>query len=142
MYVNTYTCTTDEHNLTPTLTAVDSNVTTIFKSDVDPLNPVIVVSNNMSRNFNYIYISEFDRYYFCKVVRSQNMYLAECHVDPLYSWKTYIDELEIIANRSSSRFNVYQPDAQVSFLQKSVIATQKFPYGFNGQSLILAVNGG
>ena len=142
MYVNTYTCTTDEHNLTPTLTAVDSNVTTIFKSDVDPLNPVIVVSNNMSRNFNYIYISEFDRYYFCMVVRSQNMYLAECHVDTLYSWKSYIDELEIIANRSSSRFNVYQPDAQVSFLQKSVIATQKFPYGFNGQSLILAVNGG
>lgn len=140
--VTTYVNSSDEHVLTPSIVKVDENKTVVFKSDVNILKPTIVLSNDMSRHFNYIYISEFDRYYFAKVTRSQNMYIAECSVDPLYSWETYIGDLELIANRSSSTYNTYQKDDSIPFENRNIISTQPFSSGFVGDTLVLAVNGG
>lgn len=140
--VTTYVNSSDEHVLTPSIVKVDENKTVVFKSDVNILKPILVLSNDMSRHFNYIYISEFDRYYFAKVTRSQNMYIAECSVDPLYSWATYIGDLELIANRSSSTYNTYQKDDSIPFENRNIISTQPFASGFVGDTLVLAVNGG
>lgn len=140
--VTTYVNSSDEHVLTPSIVKVDENKTVVFKSDVNILKPIIILSNDMSRHFNYIYISEFDRYYFAKVTRSQNMYIAECNVDPLYSWAGYIGDLELIANRSSSTYNTYQKDDSIPFENRNIISTQPFSSGFVGDTLVLAVNGG
>lgn len=142
MTITTYVNDSDDHMLSPNLTEVDKNVTAVLKSGTDLLNPVLVLSNNLSHDFNYIYISEFKRYYFCKVFYSQNMYIAECHVDALYSWKAYIDELNVIANRSSSDYNTYQVDNTIPFLAKSRVTTVPFPSGFMGNSWMLSCNGG
>ena len=143
MTITTYSNASEEHVLDKSLTKINENVSVILKDDSNVVSPTLITSQNISHNFNYIYISEFNRYYYVKnITYSQQRFYIDCAVDVLMSFNADIKSLNVIANRSSSRFNVYQPDAQVAFLQKSIIATQKFPYGFNGQSLILAVNGG
>lgn len=141
--INTYTITSEEHVLDPSLTVVESGITAVHKEDTNMLHPTLIFSRDVDQDFNYIYIAKYGRYYFLKErTFSQQRYICTFDVDPLRSWNAHVKDLELIANRSSSRFNVYQPDTSVPFLQKSIIATQKFPQGFSGSSLILAVNGG
>ena len=141
--INTYTITSEEHVLDPSLTVVESGITAVHKEDTNMLHPTLIFSRDVDQDFNYIYIAKYGRYYFLRErTFSQQRYICTFDVDPLRSWNAYVKDLELIANRSSSRFNVYQPDTSVPFLQKSIIATQKFPQGFSGSSLILAVNGG
>lgn len=143
MTITTYSNASEEHVLDKDITKINDQVSVVLKDDTNVINPTLITSQNISHTFNYIYISDFDRYYYVRnITYSQQRFYIECAVDVLMSFNSDIKGLNVIANRSSSRFNVYQPDAQVSFLQKNIIATQKFPYGFNGQSLILAVNGG
>lgn len=141
--INTYTITSEEHVLDPSLTVVESGITAVHKEDTNMLHPTLIFSRDVDQDFNYIYIAKYGRYYFLRErTFSQQRYICTFDVDPLRSWNAHVKDLELIANRSSSRFNVYQPDTSVPFLQKSIIATQKFPQGFSGSSLILAVNGG
>ena len=143
MTITTYSNASEEHVLDKDITKINDSISVVLKDDTNVLNPTLITSQNISHTFNYIYISDFDRYYYVKnITYSQQRFYIECAVDVLMSFNSDIKGLNVIANRSSSRFNVYQPDPSVSFLQKSIIATQKFPYGFSGQSLILAVNGG
>lgn len=143
MTITTYSNASEEHVLDKDITKINENVSVVLKDDTNVLTPTLITSQNISHTFNYIYISDFNRYYYVKnITYSQQRFYIECSVDVLMSFNTDIKSLELIANRSSSRFNVYQPDPHVKFLQKSIIATQKFPYGFSGNSMILAVNGG
>lgn len=57
------------------------------------------------------------------------------------SFQSEIEALDVIANRSSSVYNTYQKDDSIPFLNKNKVATQPFPSGFAGNSIILAVNG-
>ncbi len=143
MTITTYSNASEEHVLDKSLTKINENVSVVLKDDSNVLSPTLITSQNISHAFNYIYISEFNRYYYVRnITYSQQRFYIECAVDVLMSFNSDIKSLELIANRSSSRFNVYQPDPHVKFLQKSIVATQKFPYGFSGNSMILAVNGG
>lgn len=141
--MTTYINASEEHVLDKSLTKIEENVDIELKENTNFINPIIILSRERSIDFNYVYITTFKRYYFVKnVTYSQQRYYIDLAVDVLMSYNSGIKKLELIANRSSSRFNVYQPDEHVKFLQKSIIATQKFPEGFAGNSLILAVNGG
>lgn len=143
MTITTYSNASEEHVLDKSITKINENISVVLKDDTNIINPTLITSGNVSHTFNYIYISDFNRYYYVRnITYSQQRYYIECEVDVLMSFNADIKGLNVIANRSSSRFNVYQPDPSVSFLQKSIIATQKFPQGFSGSSLILAVNGG
>lgn len=141
MTIKLYTNTSEEHVLSKSITQVGTDVSAILKDDTNMLNPTLILVGTTA-DFNYIYLDTFNRYYFVrnKTYSQQRLYI-DCEVDVLMSFKTYIDDLEVIANRSSSRFNVYQPDNSIPFLQNNIIATQKFPAGFGSESLILAVNG-
>ena len=143
MTITTYSNASEEHVLDKSLTKINENVSVILKDDTDVINPTIIISNSISHNFNYIYISEFNRYYFVKnITRSQQRYYIECQVDVLMSFNSDIKSLNVIANRSSSYYNVYQTDQSIPFENRNVISTQPFSGGFNGQSMLLAVNGG
>ena len=142
MYITTYVNASDEHVLDKSITKVHDNVNVILKDDTNMINPVIIVSGSLAPSYNYVYLTDFNRYYYVRdITYSQQRYYIALEVDVLMSFKAAINDLEVIANRSSSRFNVYQPDNSIPFLQRNIIATQKFPSGFGSESLILAVNG-
>lgn len=142
MYITTYVNASDEHVLDKSITKVHDNINVVLKDDTNMINPVIIVSGSLAPSYNYVYLTDFNRYYYVRdITYSQQRYYIALEVDVLMSFNAAIKSLEVIANRSSSRFNVYQPDNSIPFLQRNIIATQKFPAGFGSESLILAVNG-
>lgn len=141
--ITTYSISEDNHVLSPTLTPLQSSVSAIHKENTNMLHPTLILSGNVTQSFNYIYISEYGRYYFLKErTFSQQKYICTFDVDPLRSWSSEVSALSVIANRSSSYYNLYQKDDSIPFENRNLIATQPFSSGFGGESLILAVNGG
>lgn len=138
LYVNN----SDNAKINKSLTTVMTTDVKL-KDDTENINPVIILSPSISSNFNYVYLQDFDRYYFVNsMTYSQQKYIVNLGIDVLMSFKTGIYNLNVIANRSSSRFNLYQSDGEISFLAKNDIITIPFEHGFSGASMILAVNGG
>lgn len=136
----------DRNELNKTLSSPLFTITGNFKKETDMIRPVITISSHASdfSTCNYIYVEQFHRYYYVnnKVIDTYGNITLSCEVDVLMSHKERIKELDIIAIRSSSLFNVYQNDNEVPRLAKQIVATQKFSGGFsNNDALILAVNG-
>lgn len=143
MTVTTYINASDYNTLDKDLTKVDDSVTVILKDDTDIIRPTLIFSGNMDMDFNYVYIAELNRYYFVRSKSlAQQRYYVRCEVDVLMSYNSNIKDLEVIATRSSSCFNLYQNDTEVPQMNYNVIQTQRFSNGFGGESLILAVTGG
>ena len=92
---------------------------------------------------NYLWLGEpFNRYYFItnKTVSQGKMYV-KCDVDVLMSFKTDIEALQVIAERSSSNYNIMQIDSQIPIENFNDVATKEFNTGFGNESFILAVTG-
>lgn len=143
MTLDTYVNKSDDYRLNKNLTTVATDISIQIKDDTEIINPVLILSRNVNVDFNYCYIHQLHRYYFVRgVTHSQNRIYVNLEVDALMSFKSEINNLEVIANRSSSRYNTYQCDSEIPFENRNIISTQPFSGGFNGQSLILAVNGG
>lgn len=143
MYIDTYINESDQNTLNKDITLVQSNVTAVLKDDTEMVNPTLILSGNVSQGFNYVYISEFNRYYFVKSrTYSQQRFYVALDVDVLMSFQSDIESLSVIANRSSDVFNTYQRDTELSTLNYNEIQTQKFPYGFGDPCFVLAVAGG
>lgn len=68
--------------------------------------------NNSIINCNYLYVSEWDSYYFIRnrEILNGNELVLNCHIDVLMSFKDAILNSEIIAERSASNNNAYIVD--------------------------------
>lgn len=137
-----YTNNSDDRALDKSLSTVASiNVT--LKDDTEVVAPVMILSPSVTQAFNYVYLADTRRYYYVTGrTYSQQRYIVNLSVDVRMTYADDIKALTVIANRSSSRFNLYQTDGEISFLNKNDIITTPFPNGFGGYSMILAVNGG
>lgn len=143
MTLNTYTNNSDDYKLNKSLTAVESDISISLKDDTEIINPIVILSRNVNTSFNYCYIPQLHRYYFVRgFTHSQDRIYVNLEVDALMSFKSQINNLTIIADRSSNIYNCYQCDNEIPFENRNIISTQPFSGGFLGQSLILAVNGG
>ena len=95
MTINFYKTVSNENQIQKVLT--DSKTYTgTFKTDLDILNPKIIISDSdyLILGYNYCYITELKRYYFVKniTILSNNRFLIDCKIDVL---KTYSTELQI-----------------------------------------------
>lgn len=145
MTLDTYTNLSDDYKLNKNLTPIATDIPIVLKDDTEIINPIIIVSRSVNTDFNYCRIPQLGRYYFVSkggVTYAQNRAYIQLEVDALMSHRGAINALSVIADRSSSVYNVYQCDSEIPFENRNIISTQPFSGGFNGQSLILAVNGG
>ena len=105
-----------------------------FKDDVDILNPVIRLVYNseyITKNVNYVYIEDFNRYYFIdKVELINHEWVCHCHVDVLYTYKTQIKECEGIAGRSTHNYNQFITDGEYCIENDERVMLKKFPNSF------------
>ena len=94
MTITFYKTVSNENQIQKVLT--DSKTYTgTFKTDLDILNPKIIISDSdyLILGYNYCYITELKRYYFVKniTILSNNRFLIDCKIDVL---KTYSTELQ------------------------------------------------
>ena len=127
------------------LTAGDS-FSCVLKEDTSLLRPVleVVTSSNLS-GYNYLYISEFNRYYFIDDIVSLNdgRWEISAHVDVLETYKTAILSNSAVIRRQASLYNLYLDDPDFHSLNYDRIQTIKFPANNFNKALnyILVVNG-
>lgn len=125
-----------------------NNIMTVngtLKDSTSIINPVIRIQCNLSSvtGCNYIYIPEFDRYYYVNDITSISNDIVEfsCHVDVLYTYSSQIRSNTAIVRRQENQWNLYLNDGTFRVYQDPKVVTKAFPSGFNTQEFVLAVAG-
>ena len=83
-----------------------------LRDETSIINPTIVIEYNKVIDFNYIYISTFNRYYFVNEVQSvrTNLWRLSLSCDVLMTYKDTILNYECFVNRNENDFNNYIED--------------------------------
>lgn len=149
--ISFYTCTANPKKLDKSedLTAIGSALTSNTKHNIDIINPVFTVDYNADLlPANYIYISEFGRYYFITISTdtAQTMRISGT-VDPLYSFAAYIENCPCTVVRSEKAGINYTVDNKLPIdpnnfrtaAEPSTSAAEDTP---NSKPYVLIVNAG
>lgn len=121
-----------------------------LKAGTSILKPVLLLASPTAlTGYNYMYISDFGRYYFIDDIKSvrNGQWEISAHVDVLETYKTAIKNNTAVIKRQQNQFNLYLDDAEFKTYNYERIQTLKFKLG-TGQTgftknlkYILTVNG-
>ena len=117
----------------------------VLKDDTSVVDPVLIVNTttNISK-YNYLYIDEFDRYYFIRDIVSvrNNVYEIHAHVDVLMSYQSEIKTMQGTMARSATVYNTYVDDI-IPKKTRPLVTTRAFSTSFNKNdaSIVLVVAG-
>lgn len=101
----------------------------VLKRDTSILRPVLLINSVQNiYTYNYMYISEFGRYYFIDDIRSvnNNMWEISAHVDVLETYSTQILANTAVLRRQEKKFNLYLDDPEFKVLNNYRIQTKRF----------------
>lgn len=100
-----------------------------FKDIMDVENPsVFIMAPDTCDDVNYIYIPQFNRYYFAKPVAGHGTTITyECTSDPLMSFKQAIKNSPAVISRNPWEFDLYLPDPKLPIESRTVKNTIPFP---------------
>lgn len=117
----------------------------VLRSGSSIIDPVITCSGDVSSyaTCNYMWISDFGRYYFINdiVAVSNNLFEIRAHVDVLSSFAAEIKTNKAIITRQEKRWNLLLNDGSFRTYQNPMVSTHPFPYSFSAPQFVLAVAG-
>lgn len=114
MTITFYDCADDPRTMPKTLEN-GSPKTGSLRNAADVINPVILVTGDITNN--YCYIPEFNRYYFINSTQKEITGLTSvyCHVDVLQSFYSDIISAPMTVERAGNQYNTYVPDHEREF---------------------------
>lgn len=142
-----YTNNSEYDFVTKQLTQIGTDIACTARGECSILTPEIEVElAAVPAAANYMYITEFGRYYFIdeiSVVRT-GLYRIRGTVDPLTSFATQLRACSGIVHRAESgnAYNTYLDDGAFRTYANPEIRTLNFPSGFNTWEYLLALSGG
>lgn len=118
-----------------------------LKADTSILRPTLVLQSESNLSgFNYMYISDFQRYYFIDDIVSKNKVIWEVsgHVDVLQTYKQQILSNTAVLKRQQNKYNTYLNDERWPVYTYDDVITFKFTDSGFKKSLeyLLVVAGG
>lgn len=121
MIIKLYIVSDNDHQIPKHLNS-EKIVTGTLRSETDFMNPVFRVESDNSTIYNYVYIPDFNRFYYLSPPVSIRSGLLEYsgRVDVLQSYYTQFIHCPMIAARSYSTYNAYLPDSQRKFEQRTM----------------------
>ena len=144
MTINVYSTDSPQNQIGKILSSVDT-LTGTLKENCSRSTPVILVEADMTTltAANYMYITEFSRYYFIEDIVSVRNGLCEIHgrIDVLESFKTQILNSKVILKRQRDTWNLYLNDGSFLTYANDVMYTLNFPTSIDGYSVLLATVG-
>ena len=105
-----------------------------LKDNTSIIKPVIIIkTSDPVYTYNYMYISDFDRYYFIDDIISlnNNMWEVHAHVDVLETYKTQILSNSAVIKRQQNKFNTYLNDPEWKVYANENVVAYKFTSPFN-----------
>lgn len=146
LYVNNSEAIVVDKNITPLRT-----VSGTLRTPSSILSPVILIDGDVEiAKANYLWISEFERFYFVgDIVSTVNgLWELSCHVDVLSTYKNKLRTLSAILARQENVYNLYLEDDRLLTTCRRIYWTKAFPVrpnpgnSIDGSSFILTVAGG
>lgn len=115
MNVTFYNTKSDKRVLNKSLTKLVGPLQCAVKEESSMLSPHVTISKNSLTDFsncNYMYIDEFNRYYYIRdIVReTAGTIVINGEVDPLYSWKSGILNINCVVLRQEFKNSSYFQD--------------------------------
>lgn len=138
--------TSPTHQINKSVTSV-ATLTGTFRDSVDLINPTVRIEHANPTDFDYVYISDFKRYYFVEditIVRKGIMDVT-LSCDVLESHKTGILANTAIIDKQANKYNLYLNDDSIKMRQDPLVTCFEFPNGMfdnNAFEYVLCVAGG
>lgn len=110
--------TPDDPTMVPKIVDFQEEIEGTVRGEISIENPEILIKNP-EHDFNYVYIPQFNRWYFVRErisVRTDIM-LVICEVDVLQSHYQEFFDCPMIASRSSNTYNSYIKDTHRQYMQ-------------------------
>lgn len=150
MQITLYKCLSEKNVINKIWSTASADIKTYNTSyatgSLDVLNPRILLTDSSVQDFNYMYISELDRYYFIRpTITANGFYDLNAHVDVLMSHATQLKKEVGILARSEDVFNTFLTDQLYNSLVYRRVQTllfDKTPFSTSGNGYYLTVTGG
>lgn len=120
----------------------------LLKDNVDVYRPIIKIKTELLNKCNYVFIEDFNRYYYVVNKRSINIEIIELTLecDVLMSFREQILNLKCIIDKQENinLGNKYYDDNSLISLSKEFIESYNFNNGFNenGEFILITAGGG
>lgn len=120
----------------------------LLKDNVDVYRPIIKIKAELLNKCNYVFIQDFNRYYYVVNKRSINIEIIELTLecDVLMSFREHILNLKCIIDKQENinLGNKYYDDNSLISLSKEFIESYNFNNGFNenGEFILITAGGG
>lgn len=150
MVINLYQNQVDKRKLNKPLNLLTS-------VDCDLLNPctllnpevVLEIPDNIVKSVNYVYIPDFNRYYFIKSdginILPGGLVQLSLEVDPLMSWRSYINSLRAYILRNEFEYSKWMNDDMLPTRVNRIKDSQvigSLPTDQSGRCVVLTVSSG
>ena len=137
--------TSPTHQINKQVTQVAA-LTGTFRDSVDIISPVVRVEHDNPAGFDYVFISDFGRYYYVEDITVVRTGILDLHlsIDVLESHKTAILANNAILDRQESKYNLYLNDDSIKMRQDPIVTCKVFPHGMfenNAFEYVLCVAG-
>lgn len=119
-------------------------LTGTLREETDIVDPEINIEyHGTLTNVNYMYIPEFNRYYFITKIESirTNLWRISGHCDVLKTYAQALLGTECVVARSESRYNMLLNDSMFKVNSNPRIQCLNFPNKFTGESYVLVMMG-
>lgn len=143
MEIKLYNTTSEKNRLDKSLTTV-ATLTGVLKSDSSIINPVIMIERSSPTGFNYVKITDFNRYYFVNdiVVNRNKLMTISLNIDVLMSYKDEIKAQHIIIDKSTSDYDLYLRDENLKTNVKTKTDIKQFPNGLSSNGTFILITAG
>ena len=100
-----------------------------FRATADVLRPTLIIEGEVSTSANYVYIPDFNRYYYISERREITKDLTEfaLYVDVRKSFYNNLLSNRGIVARNTNNYNMYLADNKIPISARKAVAIQKFP---------------
>ena len=150
MNVILYNNKSDKRQLVKNITEIKTLVA-VAKGDINIISPTLIIQN-FSTDFNYCYISDFDRYYFVKsitLLTGQRIQI-DLSVDVLMTYKEEIKKLTVNVLRYENIEPTFLTDSRIPLFSDTLQKVIEFPKNIfnleepseNSKNFLLTVAGG
>lgn len=147
MTINLYNNTSEPNEIGKSKTLIDT-VTATIKHEISYENPTVILqyAGTVAHNINYMYISDFNRYYYITDIKNLtgSRYEITGRVDVLESFKNSILALNAVVDKQQNSVlsNMYYNDGSFVSSEKEFIYTKNFPQGFNDDGEFILITAG
>lgn len=119
------------------------SLTGSLRNETNIIDPEILIEYD-PRDYNYLYIPEFNRYYFITKIDTvrTDLWRINCSVDVLESFKTGIRALTAIINKQKTLGNQYKNDGSIVMENRQFNTIYNFSGGFNDSGELILITAG